>query len=136
MHRLWLYFGIFIGGGLFGWIVDTGYRSLTSGYYAPGTLIPFFSLIFATAAAVLYAFFRVSWMSFRLSIIAGTIFAIVLELVSGFVCDKFLHFKLWDYSNAPYNFYGYIDLLHSFFWLILTGFYRFCARGLAKKGIV
>ncbi len=136
MHKLFLYSGIFIGGGIFGWIVDTGYRSVLAGYFAPGTLIPFFSLIFATAAVVLYAFFRFSWLSFRTSIILGTIFAIILELVCGFVCDKFLHFRLWDYRDAPYNFGGYIDLLHSIYWFILTGLYRFFSRALAQQGIV
>lgn len=136
MHKLFLYSGIFIGGGLFGWIVDTAYRSIISGHFAPGTLIPFFSLIFATAAIVLYALFRLQGLSFRMSIILGTLFAISLELVSGFVCDKFLHFRLWDYRGTPYNFLGYIDLLHSLYWLTLTALYRFFSRALAQQGIV
>jgi len=37
----------------------------------------------------------------------------IIELVVGFILDKFFNMRLWDYSNWSFNFMGYISLNHS-----------------------
>ena len=43
----------------------------------------------------------------------------LLELVTGFVLEKFFHTKWWDYSNQKCNLKGYICLKFSFIWGII-----------------
>ena len=124
MHRKLLYPAIFAGGGIFGWVVDTIYRSLLVGHYAPGTLVPFFSIIFGTGAVMLYLFFSSANISFLWSVVGGVVLCIALELASGILSLALLHYRFWDYSANPFNFYGFIDLKHAFYWLILTALYR------------
>ncbi len=124
MYQALLYPALFIGGGIFGWAVDMAYRSLVAGRYAPGTLVPFFSIIYGIAAIMLYMLFRFGTMPFLQSIIVGTILCVGLELVSGALSLSLLRYRLWDYSASPFNFYGFIDLQHTFYWFILTVLYR------------
>jgi uncharacterized membrane protein len=124
MQQILLYSALFIGGGAFGWVVDTSYRSLVAGRYAHGTLLPFFSIIYGVAAIMLYALFHFGATPFVASIIIGTILCVVLELVGGALSLSLLHYRLWDYSANPFNFHGFIDLKHTFYWLILTTLYR------------
>lgn len=124
MQQTLFYLALFIGGGAFGWMVDTGYRSFTAGRYAHGTLLPFFSIIYGVAAIMLYALFHFGTMSFVASIIIGTILCVALELVGGVLSLSLIHYRLWDYSASPFNFYGFIDLKHTFYWLVLTTLYR------------
>lgn len=124
IHQIFLYLVLFIGGGIFGWLADTTYRSLIAGRYAPSTLVPFFSLIFGTAAIMLYTFFRSHIVSFPLSVIFGTMLCVGLELISAVLLQLVFHYRLWDYSANPFNFYGFIDLQHTLYWFFLTFLYR------------
>lgn len=40
----------------------------------------------------------------------------LLELVTGFVLEKFFDDKWWDYSDQPLNFHGYVCLTFSILW--------------------
>lgn len=40
----------------------------------------------------------------------------LLELVTGYVLEKFFHTKWWDYSDMHFNFRGYICLTFSILW--------------------
>lgn len=136
IHRLLIYLAIFIGGGFFGWAIDTASRSYHAGYYAPGTLLPFFSLIFAAAAVILFGMFRLVAFPFWFSVLVGTVFCIVLELLCGFVSYTIFQYRFWDYSAKPFNFYGFIDAQHSFYWFLLTFLYRLSANRWVKKRLV
>ncbi|TSC84959.1 MAG: hypothetical protein G01um101413_343 [Parcubacteria group bacterium Gr01-1014_13] len=124
MQRKFLYPIIFAIGGMFGWLIDTTYRSWLVGYYAPGTLVPFFSIIFGIGAVILYLFFSSANISFLWSVIGGVAMCIALELASGILSLALLDYRFWDYSANPFNFYGLIDLRHGFYWLVLTTNYR------------
>ncbi len=119
-----LYLGIFISGGLFGWLVDTAYRTWEAKRYTSGTMVPFFSIIFGVAAVLLYILFNFLSVSVYLDIAIGTIICILLELVCGMLAPIFLKRRFWDYSAKRFNFRGIIDIEHFFYWLILTGLYR------------
>ena len=119
-----LYLSIFIGGGLFGWIIDTAYRTWQAKHYTPGTMVPFFSIIYGLAAVLLYILFSFFQTSFYLHIILGTITCIFLELITGILALAILKRRFWDYSASRFNYHGLIDAKHSFYWLILTILYR------------
>ncbi len=46
--------------------------------------------------------------------------ATVLELVTGLVMEKLFHVRYWDYTKAFCNFKGYICLVSSLFWGVLS----------------
>lgn len=115
---------LFIGGGLLGWTMDTSYRWWVDGRYLPGTLVPYFSLIYGAGAMMLYSLFGIHTIPFVWDIVIGTILCVLLELVGGFMALSLLRRRLWDYSASYGNFHGFIDVQHSFYWFILTAIYR------------
>ena len=54
--------------------------------------------------------------------IFGSIAATALEFVTGNVMEKLFHAKYWDYSDYPLNYKGYISLISSLFWGLLSIF--------------
>lgn len=52
------------------------------------------------------------WQGIKAGLITG-VAATLVELVVGFGLDKIWGLRLWDYSEWPYNFKGYISLNHS-----------------------
>ncbi len=119
-----LYLIIFVVGGLLGWILDTIYRSLEAHRYAPGTLVPFFSVIFGIGAIFLYILFSFFHISVLADIVIGATICLLLELTCGaFSLIVFKH-RFWDYRASRFNFRGLIDVEHSLYWLLLTILYR------------
>lgn len=43
-----------------------------------------------------------------------------LEYLTGYVLERFLNIKAWDYSNEPLNLHGRICLKFSLFWVLLA----------------
>ena len=109
----------FIIFGLAGWILDTSYRSWKANTYAPNTVIPFFSIIYPAGAFLLVAVFSFVE-NVGLQIVVGAFAVTLLEYVSSWLSELMLGKRLWDYSNNYANLHGRIDLLHSFFWLVLV----------------
>ena len=48
--------------------------------------------------------------------IEGVVFTTLIELVAGFILDKFFHARWWDYSKMPMNLNGYICVGFSLIW--------------------
>lgn len=48
--------------------------------------------------------------------VGSAILTTLLELVTGYVLEKFFHTKWWDYSEMHFNFRGYICLTFSILW--------------------
>jgi uncharacterized membrane protein len=118
------YLLIFIVFGFIGWVIDTSYRSITLRKYYSGTLIPLFSPIYGFGALVLVLLFTYLQAHIIVQIIAAGLLLTILELLGGIYCVKILRRKLWDYSKNKWNYKGYIDALHSFYWLILAFIFR------------
>ncbi|MBI5729020.1 MAG: putative ABC transporter permease [Candidatus Magasanikbacteria bacterium] len=118
------YLYIFIFGGFLGWILDTGFRFYADKRYAPGTLIPFFSIIYGVGAVVLDVVFVYTPLPAVLQVLFGAILAVLLELVSGLVMLAVLKRRLWRYRGGRFNYRGLIDLEHSIYWLLLIAAYR------------
>lgn len=124
MSGIFYYIYVFAIGGLLGWILDTAFRSLEERRYSPGTLIPFFSIIYGAGAVVLDILFVYAPLPAYLQILAGAVLAVFLELISGLIMLSVLKRRLWNYEKSHYNYRGLIDLKHSFYWLLLIAAYR------------
>ncbi len=118
------YLLIFIITGLIGWSIDTMYRSVKKKCFSAGTWVPFFSLSYGAAGVMLYVVFFYWPTSFFVHVIAGTALSILWELTAGIMTLHFLRRRLWDYRKSWLNFRGHIDAAHSFYWFVLTAFYR------------
>ena len=46
----------------------------------------------------------------------GLVFTTLIELIAGFILDKFFHARWWDYSSMPLNLNGYICVGFSIIW--------------------
>jgi len=62
---------------------------------------------------------REKWPTWIQAIVGGCIITL-LELVTGLIVNRWLGWKVWDYTEMPFNFMGQICLLYSVFWVILS----------------
>ncbi|HOV29470.1 MAG TPA: hypothetical protein PLD77_00050 [Candidatus Dojkabacteria bacterium] len=116
------YILIFLLFSFLGWIVDTTYSSLLKGQYKPSGYyenIPICPIYGIGGIIILSIFSILQSYPPQITIITTTFAIIMLEYFGGIFCTVFLKEKLWDYSSSKFNIGGHIDLLHSFFWLVL-----------------
>ncbi|MGI5898086.1 MAG: putative ABC transporter permease [Candidatus Dojkabacteria bacterium] len=124
-----VYILIFILFSFLGWIIDTTYSSIfihkkfqPSGYYKNIPLCP----IYGIGGIIIFQIFsKLINYDAVVVILVTTIFVIALEYLGGVFCVRFLNERLWDYSNRKFNLHGHIDLLDSFFWLVLIALLYF-----------
>src|SRR3990167_9933070 len=103
------YLAIFIGSGWLGWLIDSSFRSWKEKRLTSGTLLPYFSLAYATASLALYHLFNVWSASFFSHILVGTLLCIAVEFVGGKMAWQVLRRRLWDYRKNRWNYLGFID---------------------------
>lgn len=58
----------------------------------------------------------------EVQMILGTIIATINEFISGLIINKGFHYQVWDYSDQPFNLFGQICLLFTFYWLLIALF--------------
>lgn len=126
-----LYLGLFFICGLLGWCLDTGYRSLEKRKYVARTLVPFFSIVFGLGGVLLFTVYSDLHLHPLAEILVGTMAVTILEFFSGVLSSRVLSKRLWDYRPNPYDLYGHIDVLHSFFWLIISAAFYFALTQLS-----
>ena len=112
----------FLLGTMAGWILDSGYRSLVDRKWTnAGYFIGPFCPIYGFGGIMLL--FLVSVFNGYPLLVRCVIYFVAMtmvELIGGLFSTYILKVKLWDYSDAPFNLFGQVDLLHSFYWLILA----------------
>ncbi len=114
-----------------GWILEVIYRSLmVKKFVNPGFMTGCVVPIYGFGAIILniicsaldginsnnkiLIIFLVSFLSLTL-----------LEFISGYVLYKFMHVKLWDYSNYKFNYKGFICLRFSIIWGVCAFIFYF-----------
>jgi len=113
----------FLAYSFLGWIVDTGFRSIMAGQYAPGTLIPFFAIIYGFGALFILSLEGIT--EHRGLIAQFFIFALlctIVEYIGGMTALEVTGHRLWDYSSNDFNINGMVSLFHSVCWGILSLF--------------
>lgn len=119
------YIELFFIFSIFGWMIDTTYRSVLAKKYAPGTLLPFFSPIYGFGAIILaLLFFQTAGTAPVVQIVTGWILILFLEFISGTLSLRILRRRLWDYTPAKFDLFGHIDLIHAGLWLLLISVFR------------
>jgi len=105
--------------GVLGWIIDTGYRTVEAGFYAPGTWIPFFSLVYPVGAFLVIKLndeFHLGDKPLWLRFVLFAFFCTIVEYIGGLLSIQFLHQRLWDYSNYDLNIHRLIEPWHTVAW--------------------
>lgn len=113
---LFFYFYCFCG-----WIWETGYVSVRQKKFVNrgflhGLWIPIYG---SGAIIILFATLPVR-QHLILVYIFGMLAATLLELVTGMVMERLFHVRYWDYSKSFCNLKGYICLVSSLFWGVLS----------------
>ncbi len=112
----------FLFSSMIGWAIDSGYRSLmerrwvNAGYF----IGPFCPIYGFGGLLLLLMVSYISDMPFLMRCLFYFVGMSAVEFIGGIFTTKVLKVRLWDYSHAPFNIMGHVDLLHSFYWLILA----------------
>ena len=105
-----------------GWIIDSGYRSITeqrwinAGFFK-GPICPIYGF---GALVILFIFKYLSFIPPLLLILCASLGLVLVEYIGGIFTERVLKIKLWDYSSSQYHIGGHIDLLHSLYWVLLA----------------
>ncbi len=122
MKEVLIFFFIY---GLFGWILDTSYRSIQAKRFNQGS---FLNLPFCTSYGLggLFLITISDWITEFDLITQFVILAIslaALEYALGFISHLTWKKRYWDYRKAKFNIKGYTDLEHAIYWGLLGLFF-------------
>lgn len=116
------YIVLFIIFSIIGWFIDSAYRSIIDKKGASRiiTYSFFSSPLYGIGGLSLVLLFTYLRTNFIIQILLATIILTFIEFLGGLFYTHIFKRRLWDYSKNRFNFLGHIDLLHSFYWLILS----------------
>lgn len=106
-----------------GWVVEVVYQALEKGLvvnrgFLNGPVCPIYGFgvvgLFLLMDAVSTR--NLQALSLWKIFICGALLATLIELVGGWILDRFFHVRLWDYRDKPFNFRGYICLEFTIIW--------------------
>lgn len=114
LYELFAYFFIY---AFFGWIAEVGFHAVTRGEFVNrgflnGPVCPIYGFGVTSILLMLGELISKPWVVLLVGIAVPT----ALELITGWILDKFFHNKWWDYSNCKFNFKGYVCLSFSLLW--------------------
>tara|TARA_Y100000310_G_scaffold189730_1_gene189692 strand:+ start:2231 stop:2623 length:393 start_codon:yes stop_codon:yes gene_type:complete len=115
---LYFYFGVC------GWLIDTSYRSLRQGRYAPGGYPTLFAPDYGLGGLGFILIFQFVPLHAIWQVILAGGAATLVELIAGLFCLHVLGRRIWDYSDNFLNIGGHVDALHAFYWIVLAGVFR------------
>ncbi len=106
-----------------GWVLDLLYNRLidehrwvSTGYFH----IPICPIYGIGGILLIYIYKYFNFLPVFWLILVATFFMIATEYIGGKITERVLHLRLWDYRQSRFNIDGYIDLIHSFCWLLLA----------------
>lgn len=120
-----LYLLEFLFFSFFGWLIDSGYRSLTerrwinAGYFKG----PFCPIYGCGGLVLVFLFEQLAFLPTLLLLLLAGLSLIFVEFLGGIFTEKVLKVKLWDYSSSKYHLGSHIDLLHSTYWFLMSLFF-------------
>lgn len=125
----------FIIYSFFGWILESVYKSiLERKIINSGFLHGPFCPIYGFGAVFMFLCLNNFKNNLILLFIISFFTLSIWEYIVGFLLEKFLHTKYWDYSKNKFNISGRVCLLNSFFWGVLgVVFTRFVHPFITEK---
>lgn len=111
---------VFSLGSIIGWFMEIGFKyfsgqSLEKASMAKGP----FCALYGTGAFLLYIFISKISANIFIIFISSAFFLTLLELIAGWILDKFFKITLWDYSNKKLNINKYICGEFMIFWGVI-----------------
>lgn len=102
----------------FGWVIEVVFHAVTLGKimnrgFLNGPVCPVYGF---GMAVVLLVYNRVGSDNFFVVFLEGIILTTTVELIAGFILNRFFHARWWDYSDMPLNLNGYICPAFSIIW--------------------
>lgn len=108
----------FIVYSFIGWVIEVVFHVVVAGKiinrgFLNGPVCPVYGF---GMISVLLIYNLVGSSNTMVVFIEGVVFTTLIELVAGFILDKFFHARWWDYSSMPMNLNGYICVGFSIIW--------------------
>lgn len=117
LYQLLLYFFVY---SFLGWCMEVIYATYrTNKFINRGFLNGPVCPIYGTGVVIVLLCLTPVKNNVFLLFICSIILTTLLELVTGFVLEKFFHTKWWDYTCQKWNFKGYICVKFSFIWGVI-----------------
>ena len=109
---------------ILGWVLEVFYRSLRERRFVnPGLLRGPYLILYGTGSLILMgciSLFNFYEADFAVKVLVYFTATTGLELISGFISHGFFNIRLWDYSDQPFQYRGYICLKFSVYWILLA----------------
>ena len=103
--------------GFLGWCAEVVFAACTKGKFVNrGFLCGPICPIYGVGVLIVTTLLEPVRENLALLFIGSTLLTSLLEWLTGFLLEKILHQKWWDYSNMPLNIGGYVCLLFSLIW--------------------
>lgn len=100
-----------------GWVTEVAFHAVTQGKFVNrgflnGPVCPIYGTGMVAVLFILGENISRAWLVFLVGVGLPTL----IELVTGWVLERFFHNKWWDYSSRRFNLKGYICLEFSILW--------------------
>ena len=109
---------------ILGWFLEVSYRSLRERRFVnPGLLRGPYLILYGTGSLILIScisLFNFYDVGLVVKVLVYFTVTTGLELISGFISHGFFNIRLWDYSDQPFQYRGYICLKFSVYWILLA----------------
>ncbi len=114
LYEVFAYFFVY---SFLGWVTEVAFHAITQGKFVNrgflnGPVCPIYGTGMVVVLLILGEYISRSWAVFLVGVALPTL----IELVTGWVLERFFHNKWWDYSSRRFNFKGYICLEFSILW--------------------
>ena len=119
IEQMLLYFSLY---AFTGWVLEVIYRSWTQRRFVnPGFLFgPFVPIYGVGAVALLFLHGYLAGLHPAVQYLLYTLLLSLIEYITGEICERLFHLKLWDYSDSRFNLGGKISLSFSLAWGVLA----------------
>lgn len=108
---------IFIIYAFIGWCTEVSYAAVNRGTFVNrGFLNGPYCPIYGCGVVIVIAALNPIKDNLIILFIGSFLLTSILEFITGFLLEKVFHNKWWDYSNLPFNIYGYVCLKFSIYW--------------------
>lgn len=116
-------FWIFLIYAFLGWCSEVAFAAVNQGRFINrgflnGPVCPIYGFGMLMVVALLWRFRS----NIILLFLGAVLLTTALELVAGWILERFFRQKWWDYSSLPFNFKGYICLKFSILWGLAASF--------------
>ena len=121
MNLLFYLYFIFTIYSFAGWIIEELYSKYSTGKFKKeGFLKEPLKPMYGIAMTILIVFFEILKINRVAFIILCFLIPTIIEYITGYIMKNFFNISYWDYSDLKFNINGYVSLIFSCYWCILS----------------